>query len=310
MILHYIRRIDVSVILEDKMKSLKTLLTPLTIGLIFGLAGCYADSGYYRSSPQYANNGGYVDVAPNVSYVNSYPPAAYQETMTASPGYGHVWVQGYWDWSGQRWNWRGGHWTQSQQNQVWVAPYYDYSGGRYVYRRGYWSARNRAPRGRFTRGNGYNPSTVYVPPRRPPPRNTNPGRRTPPRRNVAPGRRTPPRAVPPVRRPVRRPVARPAQPGRTAPPVRRPVRRPGVSRPTQPGRTAPPVRRPIRRPGVSRPTQPGRTAPAVRRPVRRPVARPTQPGRKAPAVRRKPGRPDVKKRKSPGYKGTITAPRR
>ena len=65
--------------------------------------------------------------------------------MTQSPGYGQVWIDGYWNWNGYEWVWVGGRWETEQSGYVYVQPYYDYSGSSYNYRPGYWSTPDRAP---------------------------------------------------------------------------------------------------------------------------------------------------------------------
>jgi hypothetical protein len=88
-----------------------------------------------------------ISVGTTQSYwVNSYPPESLYETMTPSPGYGFVWIDGYWHWNGYDWGWTRGRWVRNRAGFVYVSPYYDYLNGRYVYRNGYWSHRSRLPR--------------------------------------------------------------------------------------------------------------------------------------------------------------------
>lgn len=88
-----------------------------------------------------------ISVGTSQSYwVNSYPPEPLYEEMTPSPGYGYVWIDGYWDWDGYDWSWVRGRWVRNRSGYVYVAPYYDYVEGRYIYRSGYWSHRSRLPR--------------------------------------------------------------------------------------------------------------------------------------------------------------------
>lgn len=46
-----------------------------------------------------------------VVYVDRAPPAPYSEQMIVSPGQGHVWIGGYWNWTGRDYVWTRGHWT-------------------------------------------------------------------------------------------------------------------------------------------------------------------------------------------------------
>src|SRR3954468_5188957 len=70
---------------------------------------------------------------PQTYYVSSMPPQPLYETMTASPGYGYAWIDGYWHWNSYEWVWVSGRWERSQEGYAYVQPYYDYSNGSYVY---------------------------------------------------------------------------------------------------------------------------------------------------------------------------------
>src|SRR5687768_6442408 len=101
--------------------------------------------GYASTNSTYASGGIYVG-EPSPYYVNSMPPQPLYESMTSSPGYGYVWIDGYWHWSGYEWEWIGGRWVQQQSGYYYVTPYYDYGvDGRYVYTPGYWTRPDRLP---------------------------------------------------------------------------------------------------------------------------------------------------------------------
>jgi hypothetical protein len=107
---------------------------------------------------------GEVAVDTGATYtVQNYPPEPLYEEVTVSPGYGYVWVDGYWHWNGHDWAWAGGRWVRERPGYIYVAPYYDYYGGRYVYRSGYWSHRDRLPS--HVRVHSYRDGrpSVYVP---------------------------------------------------------------------------------------------------------------------------------------------------
>lgn len=115
------------------------------LGLVAALlaGGCIIHEG---PAPEYSG-GATISVGATQSYwVNSYPPEPLYEIMTPSPGYGFVWIDGYWHWNGYDWSWSRGRWVRSRPGYVYVSPYYDYVNGRYVYRNGYWSHRSRLPR--------------------------------------------------------------------------------------------------------------------------------------------------------------------
>ncbi len=48
----------------------------------------------------------------SVEYVQTAPPAAYNEVITVSPGVGYIWTPGLWYWSGGRHVWRAGNWQR------------------------------------------------------------------------------------------------------------------------------------------------------------------------------------------------------
>jgi hypothetical protein len=107
---------------------------------------------------------GAVAVDSSATYtVSNYPPEPLYEEVTVSPGYGYVWIDGYWNWNGYDWAWSTGRWVRERSGYIYVAPYYDHVGGRYVYRGGYWSRRDRAPRHWVVRERRDGRPAVYVP---------------------------------------------------------------------------------------------------------------------------------------------------
>ena len=105
------------------------------------------NSGYGYGYNQPAYQASVTVGTPSPYYVSSMPPEPLYETMTASPGYGYVWIDGYWHWNGYEWTWVSGRWERQQEGYVYVQPYYDYVGGSYVYTPGYWSRPDRVPSG-------------------------------------------------------------------------------------------------------------------------------------------------------------------
>ena len=125
--------------------------------------------GYGYGQPAYQAS---VSVGtPSPYYVSSMPPEPLYEQMTASPGYGYVWIDGYWHWNGYEWTWVSGRWERQQEGYVYVQPYYDYVGGSYVYTPGYWSRPDRVPSGWQVRDHRDGRPSVVAPP---------PGWHTPP----------------------------------------------------------------------------------------------------------------------------------
>ena len=105
------------------------------------------NAGYYPGT--YTNSASVSTPQPYT--VATMPPDPLFEQMTASPGYGQVWIDGSWHWNGYEWVWVSGRWEQEQVGQVYVQPYYDYVEGAYIYTPGYWSQPERLPRGSIVR---------------------------------------------------------------------------------------------------------------------------------------------------------------
>ena len=80
-----------------------------------------------------AYTGDYATVYPTAP-----PPTPIAEYRPTPPGYGYMWVDGYWDWTGYDWSWNTGYWAPERPGYVYVAPRYVYVDGRPVYYRGYW----------------------------------------------------------------------------------------------------------------------------------------------------------------------------
>jgi hypothetical protein len=141
---------------------MKTLRWLGAIGVAFATQACVVreappvNAGYYPQAR--ISSGGGVAI-PQPYAVSTMPPDPLYEQMTASPGMGHVWIDGSWHWNGYEWVWVSGRWEQDQADHVYVQPYYDYSGDTYIYTPGYWSSRDRlAPR--FDRPRSPRRSTV------------------------------------------------------------------------------------------------------------------------------------------------------
>lgn len=60
--------------------------------------------GYGYSSSGYTNASVTVG-EPTPYYVSSAAPEPLYEQMSQSPGYGYVWIDGYWHWNGYEWVW-------------------------------------------------------------------------------------------------------------------------------------------------------------------------------------------------------------
>ena len=139
--------------------------------LAFGAQACVirespgVNRGYGYGYAQAGYQGGVMVGSPSPYYVNSMPPEALYETMTSSPGYGYVWIDGYWHWNGYEWVWMSGRWVTEQTGYVYIQPYYDYdSGGSYVYYPGHWSRPEQVDsRVRVREHRDGRPTTGYYP---------------------------------------------------------------------------------------------------------------------------------------------------
>jgi hypothetical protein len=175
--------------------------SPVNQGYGFGY-GYRASAGYAAGPPSS------VAVGPPTPYtVSSLPPEPLYEQMTPSPGYGYVWIDGYWHWNGYEWVWLGGRWVREQGSQyVYVQPHYGDASGAYLYTPGHWTVRGRVPRGWRIRDHRDGRPPVVAPPAPPP---------MPP----APAVRPPPPPLPPYAVPPRGPYLEPTRraPGAAAP---------------------------------------------------------------------------------------------
>lgn len=75
---------------------------------------------------------------PGVAYPTSPPPDIIPEYPPPAPGYGYVWIRGYWDWTGYEWTWNSGFWTPRQPGVTFYGPRFVFINGEPVYYRAYW----------------------------------------------------------------------------------------------------------------------------------------------------------------------------
>lgn len=81
-----------------------------------------------------ACGGGYVAYA-----VPAPPPPYAVGTVGVAPGPGYVWIDGFWNLSGNRWVWVNGRWAvPPHPHAVWVADRWERHGNGWRYRRGHW----------------------------------------------------------------------------------------------------------------------------------------------------------------------------
>jgi hypothetical protein len=101
--------------------------TVILAGVLLGSLGLAACGG-----PGYANGYVALQVPP--------PPAPYVVgAVGVAPGPGYVWVDGYWNLSGNRWAWVNGRWAvPPRPRAVWVADRWERHGSGWRYHRGHW----------------------------------------------------------------------------------------------------------------------------------------------------------------------------
>jgi len=91
--------------------------------------------------PSFAAVSVYVDVAP--------PAVRYEVVPASRPG--HVWQEGYWDWSKGRHVWHKGYWVKERRGYYWHPSRWENDGGRYRFVRGDWGRERYAMRGDLDR---------------------------------------------------------------------------------------------------------------------------------------------------------------
>src|SRR5947209_19727865 len=94
-------------------------LLPWTCSLVLslGMIGCAGVRGSRSADAQSA-----LDLQ-----VPTPPPTERSEAdHSEGPGFGYIWVAGYWDYLDGNYIWRGGHWLQAQGQFEYVRARYDY----------------------------------------------------------------------------------------------------------------------------------------------------------------------------------------
>jgi hypothetical protein len=77
--------------------------------------------------------------------VKAQPPEDKVEDKTAPPGFGYIWVAGYWDYLDGNYVWRPGRWVAGKPDYEYVRARYEFSGGTWVFHRPHWKRRHAAP---------------------------------------------------------------------------------------------------------------------------------------------------------------------
>ena len=72
-------------------------------------------------------------------YVGFGPPRPMREVVVVRPSPRHVWLPGYYRWSGARYDWAPGYWVMPPRPRaVWVPGYWTHRPGGHFWIAGYW----------------------------------------------------------------------------------------------------------------------------------------------------------------------------
>src|SRR5512138_1194731 len=66
------------------------------------------------------------------------PPPPRVESPTLQPGSNHVWVTGYWKWTGIDYEWADGRWIKAKKGRVWEPGVWEQVGNHWVWKPGKW----------------------------------------------------------------------------------------------------------------------------------------------------------------------------
>lgn len=108
----------------------------LALTLILGLAACSTLSG--------TTSGGSSDPSQQIDIPVSEapPPDKAEGEKPAAPGYGYIWVAGYWDYLDGNYIWRDGRWVQGKPDYEYVRARYEHEANGWVFHRPHWKRRH------------------------------------------------------------------------------------------------------------------------------------------------------------------------
>ena len=107
----------------------------ITLALLLSMSGCATLSSSSGSQASDSQNQLTVQVTQP-------PPADKIEEKTAAPGFGYIWVAGYWDYLDGNYVWREGRWVAVRPDYEYVRARYEQSGSGWVFHRPHWKKRH------------------------------------------------------------------------------------------------------------------------------------------------------------------------
>jgi hypothetical protein len=121
---------------HDTVKLQEPPLRTITLALFLALSGCAT-----LSSGNASNSG---DAQSQLTVpVNTPPPADKNDgDKPAAPGFGYIWVAGYWDYLDGNYIWRAGRWVQGKADYEYVRARYEFDGKAWVFHRPHWKRRH------------------------------------------------------------------------------------------------------------------------------------------------------------------------
>jgi hypothetical protein len=109
-------------------------LRTLTLALLLAVSGCASLS---SSGTKTSDTQSQLTVP-----VSQPPPADKVEDKSSAPGFGYIWVAGYWDYLDGNYIWRSGHWVQGKPDYEYVRARYEQNGGQWMFHRPHWKRRH------------------------------------------------------------------------------------------------------------------------------------------------------------------------
>jgi len=83
------------------------------------------------------------------------PPPPRVESPTLQPSSSHIWITGYWKWTGIHYEWTDGRWVKAKPGRIWVPGAWEQVGSHWAWKPGKWvKAKGLKPKGPKPRPGG------------------------------------------------------------------------------------------------------------------------------------------------------------